>query len=129
MTTQSPAPAPRAAPSAPPTAKSTDQFRLRLRAIYLDHVRPFLDGQAILHLESPEFSGRQFDDWRAQLPAEYHSVLEELQNACDLSREMDRQARLHARLHSWLMVHIPLSIALIVLLFVHVYTALRVIPL
>jgi hypothetical protein len=38
---------------------------------------------------------------------------------------MDDQARIHFWLHNWLWIHLPLSIALIVLMFVHVFFALK----
>jgi hypothetical protein len=40
-------------------------------------------------------------------------------------RQFDRQERLHRWLHGWLLVHLPLSIVLIVLMLVHIYTALK----
>jgi hypothetical protein len=122
---------PAAARKAPPGAAKTDPhapFRLRFREIYLNEVRPFLEGRPDRRLESQESSARQFDDWRARLPAKYHSALQDLKHACELCCEMKRQERLHSWLHTWLMVHIPASIALLVLLVIHVFTALRVVP-
>jgi hypothetical protein len=45
--------------------------------------------------------------------------------ACEKRRQLARQQRLHYWLHSWLAIHLPLSIALMLLLVVHVFTALK----
>ena len=44
---------------------------------------------------------------------------------CEERRQWDRQARLHFWLHNWLWVHFPLSVALVVLMFVHIWAALK----
>lgn len=66
-----------------------------------------------------------FDDLRQRVPAELHSVVDQLQTLCERRRQLNVQARLHFWLHNWLWLHLPLSIALIVLLVGHVVLALR----
>ena len=49
-----------------------------------------------------------------------------LEELCAARRQYDLQARIHGWLHNWLMLHLPLSVALIVLMFIHVWTAVKV---
>ncbi len=66
-----------------------------------------------------------FRELRTVLEPEAHAAVEVLESYCDQRRQFDRQERLHRWLHGWLLVHLPLSIVLIVLMFVHVYAALK----
>ena len=66
-----------------------------------------------------------FQDTRARLPEAARDALNSLEGMCTQRRQMDEQARIHFWLHNWLWVHFPLSIALILLMFVHVFTALK----
>lgn len=100
----------------------------RLRALYLDRVRPHLIGQRDPVLRDADSCRRQFAEWRTILPSDLHGVLTHLEAACETRRQIDRQRWLHGLLHGWLLVHIPLSLALFALLAVHIVTALRVIP-
>ena len=100
----------------------------RLRALYLERVRPHLKGHRDPVLHDADACRRQFAEWRTVLPSDLHGVLIQLEEACETRRQIDRQRRLHGLLHGWLLLHIPISIALFVLLAVHVVTALRVIP-
>ncbi|CAN5684753.1 hypothetical protein BH23PLA1_BH23PLA1_24600 [soil metagenome] len=66
-----------------------------------------------------------FRDLRTQLDPRAHPAVTSLENACDQRRQHDLQVRLHVWLHGWLLVHLPLSIALVVLMFVHIYVAVK----
>ena len=60
-----------------------------------------------------------------QAPPEAGSVVDSLERICDQRRQFDRQRVLHEMLHNWLLIHLPLSIALLVLMFVHVFQAVK----
>jgi len=100
----------------------------RLRTLYLERVRPHLDGRRDVVLHDADACRRQFAEWRTVLPSDLHGVLTQLEASCETRRQIDRQRWLHGLLHGWLLLHIPFSLALFVLLIVHIVTALRVIP-
>jgi hypothetical protein len=66
-----------------------------------------------------------FDELRERLCPAAHPAVATLEALCDQRRQFDLQLRLHKWLHNWLWVHLPLSIALIVLMFVHIWVALK----
>ena len=66
-----------------------------------------------------------FEKLREEAPPEAHGVVDTLETYCQRRRQWDRQARIHFWLHNWLWVHFPLSVGLIVLMFVHVFVALK----
>jgi hypothetical protein len=98
-----------------------------LRVFYRNTVKPYLEGGDAT--DSPlRVSSRAavlFQEARTRLPREAHSAVNDLEGMAEQRRQMDAQARLHFWLHNWLWVHLPLSIALIVLMFVHVFYALK----
>ena len=67
--------------------------------------------------------------WFALLRRSCHrdsdAVIAALEQQCEQRRQFDTQQRVHWWLHSWLPVHLSLSLALLILLFAHVWTALR----
>jgi hypothetical protein len=70
-------------------------------------------------------AGNFFRGLRESIPPGMHSTVEVLEGFCTERRQFDLQARLHLWLHTWLWVHLPLSAALAVLMFVHVFVALK----
>ncbi len=66
-----------------------------------------------------------FRELRNKLGPGTHEAIDILENLCDQRRQLDRQKRLHCWLHNWLLVHLPLSVALVILMFVHVWVALK----
>ncbi|HEX8201734.1 MAG TPA: hypothetical protein VF590_14730 [Isosphaeraceae bacterium] len=98
-------------------------------------LRDFFQGQVVPFLRAGAASGsplRQknraeamFQSLRTQLDVRAHGAVSVLEDLCEQRRQLDRQARLHVWLHNWLLVHLPLSLALVVLMFVHVYVALK----
>jgi len=89
--------------------------KVRFREAYLETIRP--------RLEQP--SMEMFPPLRLALPAELHSVLDDLEDICEEQQQLNRQVRLYQWLHAWLLVHVPLSIVLLVLGGVHAVMALR----
>lgn len=74
---------------------------------------------------SPNKSRSMFQDLKTKLPVAAHEVVDALERLCDQRRQFDRQRLLQGMLHNWLLVHLPLSIALLVLMFAHVYLAVK----
>lgn len=123
-----PGPPVKPAITVPAKASISPALKDRLRTLYVSRVRPFLDGRRDPELGDADVAQRKFAEWKATLPGEFHPVMDELEAACQMRRQMIRQQRLHWWLHNWLMLHIPLSMALFVLLAIHVFAALRVVP-
>jgi hypothetical protein len=66
-----------------------------------------------------------FQEVRFQVPPGAQDAVATLESLCDQRRQLDRQVRLHHWLHGWLWVHLPLSVALIVLMFIHIFVAIK----
>lgn len=66
-----------------------------------------------------------FANLRTRVPAAAHTHVDTLESFCEQRRQWIRQERAHFWLHSWLWIHFPLSVALILLMFVHVFVALK----
>jgi hypothetical protein len=66
-----------------------------------------------------------FTTLRETLDESARATIDQLEQLCEQRRQFDLQRRLHWWLHSWLIVHLPLSLVLLVLLLVHVYTAMK----
>ena len=98
-----------------------------LRQKFYATIQPFLGHgpQFKSRLSNRNRSAEFFQQLRAVLDPEAHPVVEAIEECCEQRRQFDLQARLHWWLHSWLWVHLPLSMALLVLMFVHVYVALK----
>jgi hypothetical protein len=98
-----------------------------LRIFYRGTVRPYLHAGAAggSPLRVAARSAVLFQDARTRLPLPAHPALNSLEGVCEQRRQLDDQARVHFWLHNWLWVHLPLSVALIVLMFVHVFFALK----
>jgi hypothetical protein len=98
-----------------------------LESAFVQEVGPFLrmGGRGGSLLSDPAKAGNYFRELRTVLEPEAHAAVDVLESYCDQRRQFDRQERLHRLLHGWLLVHLPLSVLLIVLMFVHIYTALK----
>ncbi len=98
-----------------------------LRVFYDLTAGPFLtpDGLKGSPLRQAERARVIFEDLRTKLDVRAHPAADALENLCDQRRQLAEQQKLHFWLHSWLVVHLPLSVALIVLMFVHIYVALK----
>ena len=105
-----------------------------LRDVYLDHVRPFLAENRSHRsgLRSPLAiaveAQRLFQQYKTALPATLHPVLEELQEFCEVRRQMELQRRILRWMHWWLMIHVPAAVALLIFLVAHIVMAIRIIP-
>ena len=66
-----------------------------------------------------------FEALRDQINPDAHRVVDHVAELCEQRRQFDVQERMQFWLHNWLFVHLPLSAALIVLMFVHVFVAIK----
>ncbi|MEY4614701.1 MAG: hypothetical protein RL179_2674 [Planctomycetota bacterium] len=66
-----------------------------------------------------------FNSLRMKLSPRAHEVVAVLEDLCNQRRQLILQSKIQFWLHSWLWVHLPLSVALIVLMFVHVFVAMK----
>jgi hypothetical protein len=98
-----------------------------LRSFYRESIKPYLQGRAKADtaLRIGSRAANLFHEARTLIPQPAHAALAALENMCEQRRQLDDQARIQFWLHNWLWVHLPLSIALIVLMFVHVFYALK----
>jgi hypothetical protein len=98
-----------------------------LREIFRSSIAPYLrEGRrARSPLAQPSKASAIFRELRNKLNPGTDEALSILENLCDQRSQLDRQDRLHRWLHNWLWVHLPLSIALVVLMFFHVWVALK----
>jgi hypothetical protein len=98
-----------------------------LRDFFGNGVEPYLrSGKGTRSpLQVPMQAATIFAEMRTKLVPEAHGALNALEDLCSQRRQLDRQLRLHFWLHNWLLIHLPLSVALVVLMFVHVWVALK----
>ncbi|HEV3167291.1 MAG TPA: hypothetical protein VGZ22_25000 [Isosphaeraceae bacterium] len=98
-----------------------------LRLFFKQVVSPFLQGGSVAGspLRSASRSAALFRDLRTKLDPAAHGAVEMLEVLCDQRRQLDVEARLHLWLHGWLWVHLPLTAVLLVLMFVHIWMALK----
>jgi hypothetical protein len=98
-----------------------------LETAFKSEIGPFLweGGNRSSLLADGGKAANYFRELRTALAPEAHSAVAALENYCDQRRQFDRQRRLHRWLHGWLLIHLPLSILLILLMFVHIYAALK----
>lgn len=104
-----------------------EEARSELAQFYANEMRPFLSryGGEKLALAEANRSRGMFQQLRIMMPANLHSVIDDLENIAEEKRQLDRQSLYHRILHGWLLVHIPASYALLVLGAVHAVIALR----
>ncbi len=122
-------------PPEPPQKKSASQDEKRvLWDFYVKRVRPYLMEQGsggavrVSEFGSEIESHRVFHEQECLLPRMLHEVLQELRQAVEVRRQLERQRRILRWMHWWLMLHVPVSVLLLVFLAAHVLMALRVIP-
>jgi hypothetical protein len=98
-----------------------------LRGYFRETIQPYLEkGSASgSGLRYRPRSVAIFREIRARVNPAAHVAVEALEGLCEQRRQMDQQARIHFWLHNWLCIHLPLSVALIVLMFIHVWVAVR----
>lgn len=108
-------------------ADSTRSAAARLARFHAEYVGPFLEDRPVssMRVRSRNAADQLFRDMRAQLPANMHEVVADLQLLVDERRQMLSQATIHRALHWWLFVHVPLSYGLAVLVALHAIFALR----
>ncbi len=98
-----------------------------LRNLFRDSIGPYLlygkKAQPRLALASK--AKGIFEEIRVKLPAEAKESVDFLENLADQRRQLDRQKKYHFWLHSWLIIHLPLSVALVILMFFHIWVALK----
>ena len=92
-----------------------------------DELKPFLLGgePASPRLAHAGSATQVFDGMRRRFGSAGQPIVDAFEELCRQRRDLDIQLRYHAWLHGWLVVHLALSAALVVLMFVHIYTALR----
>ena len=100
-----------------------------LRDAFDTTIYPFLlDGNqssAVAILGTRAKASAWFISLRNTVDEAAHETVDELESLCEQRRQFNVQARMHWWLHNWIALHLPLSFALIVLLFVHVFVALK----
>jgi hypothetical protein len=98
-----------------------------LRDALKQDIRPFLGGPASrrLRIGTPGKANEYFAELRRRVPEAAHGVVGQLEGICSKHRQLRFQKRLYWWLHAWLTVHLPLSVALMILLVLHVVTALQ----
>jgi hypothetical protein len=92
-----------------------------------EELKPFLlgGGQASARLAHVGSAAQVFEAMRRRFGPDGHSIVDAFEELCRQRRDLDTQLRLHGWLHAWLAVHLSLSAALVVLMVVHIYTAVR----
>jgi hypothetical protein len=98
-----------------------------LRLVFREVIDPYLqaDETRSSPLHERKRAAAVFQDLKTKLDPAAHPAVDALEGLCEQRRQLDAQARMHFWLHSWLSVHLPLSVALILLMFVHVFVALK----
>ena len=98
-----------------------------LREVFRSSIAPYLlEGKKSRSpLSLPNKAESIFREIRNRLNPETHEAIGILENLCDQRRQLDRQDRMHRWLHNWLSIHLPLSVALVILMFVHIWVALK----
>ncbi len=97
-----------------------------LKQAFAKEIGPFLwSGDRRAVVADPGHAITYFSQLRGALDPAVHPALAMLENYCEQRRQFDRQLRWHRWLHGWLLVHLPLSVVLMILMFVHIYAALK----
>jgi hypothetical protein len=98
-----------------------------LLAFHTQYTDPYLSAGSRrgLELESPRKAAALFDGLKLRLRSEAFPIVDRLAEICDQKRQLDLQASLHRWLFTWLAVHLGLSSALVVLMFAHVFLAMK----
>jgi len=97
-----------------------------IRRFHLTHVRPFMD----IHppsdsvLINSALAASVFATQKQSVSVAHRELLDELFDLCDERRQLLIQRKWHAILHYWTFLHIPISFSLLVLVIIHILTAL-----
>jgi hypothetical protein len=99
----------------------------KLAAFHRDELEPYLlyGDTTGSRLADSARAAQVFDTLRRQFGTVAFSAIDALEQLSQQRHELDLQVRLHRWLHVWLAFHLPVSAALVVLMFVHIYTAVR----
>jgi hypothetical protein len=99
----------------------------KLAAFHRDELEPYLlyGDKTGSRLADSARAAQVFDTLRRQFGTAAYAAVDALEQLSRQRHELDLQVRLHRWLHVWLAFHLPLSAALVVLMFVHIYTAVR----
>lgn len=101
----------------------------RLIHFHQSIVQPFLQASrrdaSRMELASSRRAAVLFQGVKADIPPEAHSVVDRLADLCEQRRQFDRQVGMDRWLHGWLIFHFALSMAMLMMLFAHVYIALK----
>lgn len=89
-----------------------------LKQFYLEKVR------SVKTFESREKIASPFGQAKLSLPPVFHDTIANLADLMEERRQLARQKTLHHWLHGWLFVHVPVSAVLMLLVIVHIVTAL-----
>lgn len=102
-------------------------FTEALREALDRDIRTFLRGPMPrrARLGTPGKAVEYFAELRRRVPEAAHGVVGQLEAICNKVRQLRFQKRLYFWLHAWLSVHLPLSVALMILLVLHIVTALQ----
>jgi hypothetical protein len=111
----------------PQTAVTVVPDSAVLQTAFSSTIRPYLlaGRKSGSSLANELQAGNFFAGLRSKLPAPAQFAVEHLEGLCDQRRQFVLQARLHAWLHGWLWVHLPLSVALVLLMFLHIFVAVK----
>jgi hypothetical protein len=98
-----------------------------LRVFFFEEILPYLEAgrRSSSPLSQRHRAEATFRDLKTQLDPKAHPTVDALAGACEQRRQHDLQSRLHGWLHGWLLIHLPLSVALVVLMFIHIYVAIK----
>lgn len=106
-----------------PRVRHAEELRLALD----DEIKPFLvSGRSPSgRLGSLRRTREYFGTLRETISPEATPAIHAIQELCERRWQFIAQRRLHNLLHGWLLIHLPLSIALVMLLVIHIVSALR----
>lgn len=98
-----------------------------LRSFFRKTLEPFLHDDYFHEspLAAPNRAEAIFRELKTKLDVRAHNAVDQLESVCAQRRQLALQKRLYAWLHGWLWMHLPLSVALVVLMFAHVWVAIR----
>jgi hypothetical protein len=98
-----------------------------LRVFHKEILAPYLTDlkDTTSPLNDAKQAAKQFTLLRSQLDPAAHETVNALETMCTQRRQFATQRRYHFLLHSWLWVHLPLSWAMIILMFLHIFVAMK----
>jgi hypothetical protein len=89
-------------------------------------LQPYLlHGGGDSRLSQAGSANQLFEALRRRFGDQGERVVDAFEGLSRQRRDLDTQVRMQSRLHSWMVIHLAMSVALVLLMFFHVYTALR----